>query len=228
MCADSVCFKNDFLTAFFRCGKTFPVARGGGVDQPVMEVVAETVRAPIQHRSLGVDTRGRVELRCSSWWRPKGRASGTPSRACQHCALATSALWPSQLSRGLSTQVRQGAWLQIFPEGKVNTVDPKGFLPFKWGVGRIVCDAATGPVPPLVVPWYHRYARSAPPAAAPTASSPGVSCVAVVCTPQRLGPSMVASSSSAPPLGCVVLLQQGSPRSHCACVAAAAWSGSRR
>jgi hypothetical protein len=46
LCAESVCFTNPFLTAFFRCGKTFPVARGGGVDQPVMEVVAEKVRAP--------------------------------------------------------------------------------------------------------------------------------------------------------------------------------------
>ena len=53
--------------------------------------------------------------------------------------------------------MRQGAWLQIFPEGKVNTADPHGFLPFKWGVGKIVCDAATGTTPPLVLPFYHRY-----------------------------------------------------------------------
>ena len=51
MCAESVCFTNPFLTAFFRCGKTFPVARGGGVDQQVMEVVAEKVRA-LQHESI--------------------------------------------------------------------------------------------------------------------------------------------------------------------------------
>jgi hypothetical protein len=51
MCAESVCFTNPFLTAFFRCGKTFPVARGGGVDQPVMEVAAEKVRV-LQHESV--------------------------------------------------------------------------------------------------------------------------------------------------------------------------------
>eukprot|EP00959_Pyramimonas_sp_CCMP1952_P022169 466179-Pyramimonas_sp.AAC.2 len=66
-------------------------------------------------------------------------------------------------------KVRNGEWLHTFPEGfthilssfggggycrKVNTTNPdEGMLPFKWGVGKLICDSATGPVYPLVVPW---------------------------------------------------------------------------
>mmetsp|Transcript_10494 Transcript_10494/g.21848 ORF Transcript_10494/g.21848 Transcript_10494/m.21848 type:complete len:276 (+) Transcript_10494:120-947(+) len=55
-------------------------------------------------------------------------------------------------------KVRNGEWVHTFPEGKVNTKTPADeMLPFKWGVGKLICDSATGPVYPMVVPWYHRH-----------------------------------------------------------------------
>ncbi|MEW5309698.1 MAG: hypothetical protein WDW38_001563 [Sanguina aurantia] len=40
MCAADVCFRNAFLRQFFLTGKTLPVKRGEGVDQPVLNVTA--------------------------------------------------------------------------------------------------------------------------------------------------------------------------------------------
>lgn len=56
-------------------------------------------------------------------------------------------------------KVRDGEWLHVFPEGKVCADrDPSVMLPFKWGVGRTVCEAAKGPEFPVVLPFFHRYA----------------------------------------------------------------------
>mmetsp|Transcript_19776 Transcript_19776/g.33222 ORF Transcript_19776/g.33222 Transcript_19776/m.33222 type:complete len:270 (-) Transcript_19776:737-1546(-) len=94
-CAKDICFKNAFLSAAFRCGKTLPLERGGGLEQRTMDVAAY--------------------------------------------------------------KVRNGEWIHTFPEGKVNTKTPDGeMLPFKWGVGKLICDSATGHVNPIVLPWYHR------------------------------------------------------------------------
>ncbi|KAF5839883.1 phosphate acyltransferase [Dunaliella salina] len=40
LCAREVCFKNEFLRQFFAAGKTLPVLRGEGVQQPILRVVA--------------------------------------------------------------------------------------------------------------------------------------------------------------------------------------------
>lgn len=47
-------------------------------------------------------------------------------------------------------KLRNGEWLHIFPEGRVN-VDQE-FIRFKWGIGRIIYDL---PVTPIVVPMWH-------------------------------------------------------------------------
>ena len=41
--------------------------------------------------------------------------------------------------RVAAQQVAQGDWLHIFPEGRVGYQGPMG--PFRWGVGKIVCDS---------------------------------------------------------------------------------------
>eukprot|EP00238_Polyblepharides_amylifera_P000963 CAMPEP_0196573732 /NCGR_PEP_ID=MMETSP1081-20130531/3591_1 /TAXON_ID=36882 /ORGANISM="Pyramimonas amylifera, Strain CCMP720" /LENGTH=178 /DNA_ID=CAMNT_0041891553 /DNA_START=225 /DNA_END=761 /DNA_ORIENTATION=- len=57
----------------------------------------------------------------------------------------------------VTEQVKQGGWLHVFPEGKVNREPGGPLLPFKWGVGKIICDAAAGGhETPLVLPFYHR------------------------------------------------------------------------
>jgi len=44
-----------------------------------------------------------------------------------------------------------GAWVHIYPEGKVNT-DPSNEIRLKWGVGRLCADAKK---PPILLPFYH-------------------------------------------------------------------------
>ncbi|GMH43675.1 hypothetical protein BSKO_11597 [Bryopsis sp. KO-2023] len=43
-CAADICFRNEFLRQFFITGKTLPVERGGGLDQPSLHQVAEMVK----------------------------------------------------------------------------------------------------------------------------------------------------------------------------------------
>ncbi|XP_065315912.1 tafazzin-like isoform X2 [Gordionus sp. m RMFG-2023] len=47
-------------------------------------------------------------------------------------------------------QINKNSWIHIFPEGRVNT--EKEYLPFKWGIGRIIseCD-----IVPIVLPFFH-------------------------------------------------------------------------
>lgn len=50
-------------------------------------------------------------------------------------------------------RLRRGEWVHIFPEGRVNV--EKAALRFKWGVGRLVRDAAAAAAAPLIVPVWH-------------------------------------------------------------------------
>lgn len=43
ICAREMCYSNVFLAQFFKSGKTLPIERGGGLYQPVMNVVAHAV-----------------------------------------------------------------------------------------------------------------------------------------------------------------------------------------
>ena len=47
-------------------------------------------------------------------------------------------------------QLNKGSWLHIFPEGKINM--EKDYIRLKWGVGRLIADAAQAPV---VLPFCH-------------------------------------------------------------------------
>lgn len=47
-------------------------------------------------------------------------------------------------------ELNRGAWLHLFPEGKIN--DQKLNLRLKWGVGRLIADAQQTPI---VLPFYH-------------------------------------------------------------------------
>lgn len=41
LCAEEICFQNELLRMFFLNGKTLPIQRGKGVDQPIMDVAAK-------------------------------------------------------------------------------------------------------------------------------------------------------------------------------------------
>eukprot|EP00877_Chromochloris_zofingiensis_P009947 jgi/Chrzof1/5205/Cz15g16090.t1 len=45
MCAKDICFTNKMLSLFFLNGKTLPIERGGGVEQPVMDAAARRLAA---------------------------------------------------------------------------------------------------------------------------------------------------------------------------------------
>lgn len=47
-------------------------------------------------------------------------------------------------------KIDRGAWVHIFPEGKINL--EKTYIRFKWGIGRLLTEAQQCPI---VVPFYH-------------------------------------------------------------------------
>eukprot|EP00096_Caligus_rogercresseyi_P007862 TRINITY_DN2599_c0_g1_i2.p1 TRINITY_DN2599_c0_g1~~TRINITY_DN2599_c0_g1_i2.p1 ORF type:complete len:275 (+),score=45.89 TRINITY_DN2599_c0_g1_i2:111-935(+) len=49
-------------------------------------------------------------------------------------------------------QLRQGSWVHLYPEGRVN-LDPSRDLRLKWGVGRLLSELR--PLEPIVIPIYH-------------------------------------------------------------------------
>lgn len=93
LCAKEICYKNRLLGNFFQSGKTLPIERGKGIEQPILRIAAH--------------------------------------------------------------EVSGGAWLHIFPEGKVVRTGTLG--PLRWGVGRLICDAALNAegTAPIVLPFYH-------------------------------------------------------------------------
>ncbi|CEG44100.1 tafazzin-like protein [Plasmopara halstedii] len=65
------------------------------------------------------------------------------------------------MMRALFEKVEEGAWVHIFPEGKIVQDEPLGGRPsprreeigrLKWGVGKLIARATTRPI---VVPLYH-------------------------------------------------------------------------
>ena len=48
------------------------------------------------------------------------------------------------------SKLKQGEWIHIFPEGKVNQVGK--LLPLRWGVGKLIDSCSP---PPVVIPIYH-------------------------------------------------------------------------
>ncbi|GAX73579.1 hypothetical protein CEUSTIGMA_g1030.t1 [Chlamydomonas eustigma] len=54
-----------------------------------------------------------------------------------------------------ANQVATGGWLHVFPEGRIMMTGKLG--PFRWGVGKVVCDAkkASGGKDPIILPIFH-------------------------------------------------------------------------
>jgi monolysocardiolipin acyltransferase len=44
LCANDICHQNKLLSDFFRAGKTLPIVRGGGAEQPILRLMAERLR----------------------------------------------------------------------------------------------------------------------------------------------------------------------------------------
>ena len=51
-------------------------------------------------------------------------------------------------------RVAAGDWLHVFPEGRIYQGPAMG--PVRWGIGKLVCDTADAPMPPVVLPFHHR------------------------------------------------------------------------
>ncbi len=47
-------------------------------------------------------------------------------------------------------RLREGSWLHLYPEGKVNVAQT--YLRYKWGVGRLLSECLPTPI---VIPIYH-------------------------------------------------------------------------
>lgn len=45
LCANEICHPNKLLSDFFLAGKTLPIIRGGGLDQPVLRLMEERLRS---------------------------------------------------------------------------------------------------------------------------------------------------------------------------------------
>jgi monolysocardiolipin acyltransferase len=44
LCANDICHQSRLLSDFFRAGKTLPIVRGGGPEQPILQLMAERLR----------------------------------------------------------------------------------------------------------------------------------------------------------------------------------------
>lgn len=58
--------------------------------------------------------------------------------------------------RAVAGELSRGAWVHIFPEGRIYYSGELG--PLRWGVGRLFCDAvlkSKGKTVPTVLPFYH-------------------------------------------------------------------------
>ena len=100
--------------------------------------------------------------------------------------------------------VQSGAWVHIFPEGRVNqrTIHPPGGLfRFKWGVGRIVMDSKV--LPEIIPMWISRESPSSPLRCAPSRRSSEFALCALCAgrdayTHERRRPDVQASTKSCP------------------------------
>lgn len=45
LCANDICHQNKLLSDFFLAGKTLPIVRGGGTDQPILRLMQERLRS---------------------------------------------------------------------------------------------------------------------------------------------------------------------------------------
>ena len=57
--------------------------------------------------------------------------------------------------RAVAGELAKGAWVHIFPEGRIHYSGELGTL--RWGVGKLFCDAVakSGGLAPEVLPFYH-------------------------------------------------------------------------